>query len=261
MFPSAAVDGERGRHRGQLYPAGSTRVPCTYSKKARFLSRGAVSRGMFCSVCLRPGAGACPVVIMQQKPGLRNNCEDTSMTIPNMITLARMALVPGFLVCIIYDHLQISLAIFILAALTDALDGYLARRLQQESQLGLYLDPLADKLLCAVSYLSLALIGLVPAWLAVVVLFKDLFIGMGITIIFLAGQTPQAAPTRWGKGTTFLQAVAIGMAMLWAVLGRETTGLGVLFWLTGVLTVLSGSHYILQGFRQIEEGKKVSGYL
>jgi cardiolipin synthase len=178
------------------------------------------------------------------------------MTVPNMMTLARIVLVPGFLISVIYGQLRIALGIFILAALTDMLDGYLARCLQQETQLGRYLDPLADKLLSTVSYVSLAVMGLLPAWLAVVVFFKDLFIGLGIAIIFFVGRKPRALPTPWGKCTTFMQSIAIGVALLWAVLEFELTGLDALFWLTGGLTIFSGSHYIYQGAAQLREAEK-----
>lgn len=177
------------------------------------------------------------------------------MTIPNIMTLARMALVPAFLICVIYGWLYVSLAIFIIAALTDALDGYLARRLHQETQLGLYLDPLADKLLCTVSYVSFAVIGLIPAWLAIVVCFKDLFIGLGIAIIFFTGQKPKVMPTLSGKGTTVMQVITIGAALSWRVMGLDGFVLDVLFKITGGMTILSGGHYILQGFRQLDEGK------
>lgn len=180
------------------------------------------------------------------------------MTIPNMMTLARMALVPVFLIVVIYGWLHIALCIFVMAALTDALDGYLARRLQQETQLGLYLDPLADKLLSTVSYISLAVVGLIPPWLVVVVLFKDLFIGLGFAIIFFSGHKPRVIPTWCGKCTTIVQVAAIGAALLWNVTGLDGSGLDILFQITGGMTILSGGHYILQGCRQLEDAEKAA---
>ncbi|ABA88556.1 CDP-diacylglycerol--glycerol-3-phosphate 3-phosphatidyltransferase [Syntrophotalea carbinolica DSM 2380] len=177
------------------------------------------------------------------------------MTIPNMLTLARIALVPVFLISIIYGQLHLSLGIFIFEALTDALDGYLARRLHQETQLGLYLDPLADKLLSTVSFVSLAIIGLLPAWLAVVVFFKDLFIGLGVAVIFFTGGDPKAMPTLWGKRTMFVQAVCVGAALLWALMGYEFIWLDGLFWLTAGMTILSGGHYIYQGLDRMGQGR------
>lgn len=178
------------------------------------------------------------------------------MTIPNMMTLVRMALVPVFLIGVIYGWIHISLAIFVVAALTDALDGYLARCLHQETQLGLYLDPLADKLLSTVSYISLAVIGLIPAWLAVVVFFKDLFIGLGIAIIFFTGRKPRIMPTLCGKGTTIVQVITIGAALIWSIMGLDGPVLDILFKVTGGMTILSGGHYILQGVRQLDEDEK-----
>jgi cardiolipin synthase len=180
--------------------------------------------------------------------------EDTVMTIPNIITLARIALVPGFLISVIYGQLQISLGLFILAATTDVLDGLLARFLHQETQLGLYLDPLADKLLCTASYLSLAFIGLLPAWLTVVVFFKDFYIGMGVAIVYFFGRTPRIRPTSWGKGATFVQSITIGTVLLGAVLELDLSMLDALFWFTGGMTVVSGGHYIVKGLDQLKEG-------
>lgn len=178
------------------------------------------------------------------------------MTIPNIMTLTRMALVPAFLIGVIYGWLYVSLIIFLVAALTDALDGYLARCLHQETQLGLYLDPLADKLLSTVSYVSLAVVGLIPAWLAIVICFKDLFIGLGIAIIFFTGQKPKVMPTLFGKGTTILQVITVGAALIWRVMGLDGPVLDFLFKVTGGMTIMSGGHYFLKGFRQLDEGKK-----
>lgn len=175
------------------------------------------------------------------------------MTIPNMMTLARIALVPGFLIGVIYGQLQIALVLFLLAALTDVLDGYLARCLRQESPLGSYLDPLADKLLSTVAFVSLAAIGLLPAWLAVVVFFKDLFIALGVAIIFLVGKKPEVVPSVWGKGTTFVQIATVACALLWELAGLDGARLAALFWLAGIMTVFSAGYYIQQGFRQLRD--------
>lgn len=176
------------------------------------------------------------------------------MNVPNVISLFRIALVPAFLIGVIHGYYSLALAIFVLAALSDVLDGFLARRLHQESVLGLYLDPTADKLLIIVSYISLAALGLLPAWVAVVVFFKDLFIVLGVAIIFFSGRKPVVMPTLWGKQTTFLQVLTVVAALACEAFRFEWSYLGALLWLTGAMTVFSGCQYILQGLGQIDEG-------
>lgn len=169
------------------------------------------------------------------------------MNIPNALTLFRILMVPGFLIAVIYGHLVVAFSLFLLAVVTDLLDGFFARILDQRTPLGTYLDPVADKLLMTVSFVSLAVIKLLPAWLAVLVVAKDLFLSLGFAILYFSGQPVAVAPTLWGKQTTFLQAVAIGFALLFPVVGIGTKNLWPLFVATGVMTSFSGLHYIFKG--------------
>ncbi len=172
------------------------------------------------------------------------------MNLPNALTLLRLFLVPLFLIAVIYAEMVVALGLFVAAALTDLLDGYFARRLKQESLLGAYLDPVADKLLNAVAFVALAVNGWLPAWLAVLVLTRDLFIAIGVAVLYFSGQAVAAVPTRWGKQTTFLQMLTVGMALLWASGERPVAELFLIFALAGAFTVFSGVHYILSGVRR-----------
>jgi cardiolipin synthase (CMP-forming) len=179
----------------------------------------------------------------------------TAMNLPNLLTLLRILLVPGFLVTVIYGWLTPALLLFILAGLTDVIDGMLARRLGQQTMLGSYLDPVADKLLMAVSFISLAIVGLVPPWLAVVTVSKDLFVAIGVAILYISGQRPSAAvPTLWGKQTTFLQIVTIALVLFFHIADLAISPLLPLFVLTGIITIFSGMHYILGGIRSMPGG-------
>jgi cardiolipin synthase (CMP-forming) len=173
------------------------------------------------------------------------------MNLSNALTLFRLVLVPAFLIAFIYDRLVLALSLFVLAGVTDVLDGFTARYLKQQTVLGAFLDPLADKLLMTVSYVSLAVVGLLPAWLAVVVVTKDLFVSLGIAILYFSGQRVTAVPTLWGKQTTFLQIITVALALLLALQGSDAEGLRPLFWLTAVVTTASGLHYILRGVRSL----------
>jgi cardiolipin synthase len=173
------------------------------------------------------------------------------MNLPNALTLFRILLVPAFLIAVIYGRLATALILFITAGITDLLDGVLARRYGHETILGSFLDPVADKLLMTVSFISLAVIGLLPPWLGVLAVSKDLFVVIGTAVLYFSGQPVAAVPTLWGKQTTFLQIVTLGLALLFAVTGGDGWMLGPLFVLTGAVTAFSGLHYIVSGLRSL----------
>ena len=107
------------------------------------------------------------------------------MNIPNFLTLFRIILVPAFVIFLIQSEYDKALIVFVVAGLTDALDGTLARLLKCQTILGAYLDPIADKLLLVTSYATLAILGIIPAWLSVLVISRDIIILIGIAIIAL----------------------------------------------------------------------------
>lgn len=173
------------------------------------------------------------------------------MNLSNALTLFRLLLVPAFLIALIYDQLALALTFFVLAGVTDVLDGFTARYFKQQTLLGAYLDPLADKLLMTVSYISLAVVGLMPAWLAVIVVTKDLFVSLGVGILYFSGQKVAAVPTLWGKQTTFLQIITVTLVLLGALQVMESLDLRFLFSLTALVTTASGLHYVLRGVRSL----------
>jgi cardiolipin synthase len=175
------------------------------------------------------------------------------MNLPNALTLLRILLVPAFLITVIYRELAAALVLFTVAALTDLLDGYLARRLGQKTFLGAFLDPVADKLLMTVSFISLAVIGLLPPWLAVLAVAKDLIVTIGMAVLYFSGQQVAALPTLWGKQTTFLQVIVVALALLFPLTGREPESLWWLFVVAGGVTIFSGMHYIFTGIRSLPQ--------
>jgi cardiolipin synthase len=168
------------------------------------------------------------------------------MNIPNSLTLLRIFLVPLFLIAVIYGELAVAFGIFLFASATDLLDGFLARRLGQETRLGLYLDPVADKLLIIIAYLVLGFFGLLPSWLAVVVFFKDLFMVIGVVLLAVLGAPLTVFPTIWGKITTFFQLATLALVLYKGVFHQGEHLLMPLFGLTGLLTAFSGGHYIIK---------------
>lgn len=182
-----------------------------------------------------------------QEPG-RSLCE-IAMNVPNALTLLRILLVPAFLIAVIEDAPLLAFALFAVAGLTDLLDGFLARRLKQKTVLGQYLDPLADKLLMTAAFVSLAARGYLPAWLAVLVVSKDVLVVLGLGVLYFTGHRALAEPSLLGKITTCLQAITAAIVLLMAA--GDGLAPGWLFFLTGGMTAMAGLLYILVGFHNL----------
>lgn len=171
------------------------------------------------------------------------------LNLPNTLTLMRIAAVPVFLICLVYEHYGAGLAIFMAAAITDALDGALARLTDANTELGASIDPLADKLLMASSFIVLGWIGGVPLWLAILVISRDVVILLGYLSIYFFAEPIDVKPTELGKWNTFLQIFTVGFALL--ALARPDMPM---YWintvtqgLTGATTAASGLHYVYVG--------------
>jgi len=174
----------------------------------------------------------------------------TLASIPNLLTFARLLLAPLVFTAIVSGRDERALALFACAALSDGLDGLLARRFQQITPLGAYLDPIADKVLLSGVYLSLAIAGSVPWWLVCIIFGRDilLLISSGIALMFTGFR--QFRPSVWGKASTFVQ---IACAIAW--MGQNalpSTAIHLLaqalVWPAAGLTLWSGVHYAWRGF-------------
>lgn len=173
------------------------------------------------------------------------------LNLPNFLTLVRILTIPFFLVYLSYHRYLEALIIFIIGGVTDFLDGLTARWMKQETALGAYLDPIADKLLVITSFIMLGLIGGIPLWLSIVVVSRDLLIVMGYAIIyFLVQERLKVEPTFIGKSSTTLQLITLGVAL--AVLHHpgivDPLLNDLLIGVTALATVLSGVQYIYRGF-------------
>jgi cardiolipin synthase len=174
-----------------------------------------------------------------------------SLTIPNLITLLRILLTPLFIIFLIQGCYRRALAVFILAGLSDLADGLIARTWQQKSRLGTYLDPLADKLLMATSFVTLSIYHEIPSWLTVIVLSRDVVMALGILIFRLADYPLVIKPSLAGKCTTTFQITTVGLVLLAKVYPVPPGVLRALFWITGGLTTLSGLHYIYGALKEV----------
>src|SRR5919106_3397282 len=172
------------------------------------------------------------------------------LNLPNFLTLIRILTIPFFLVLLAYHRYGEALILFILGGVTDFLDGLAARVMNQQTALGAYLDPIADKLLVITSFIMLGLIGGIPEWLAVVVVSRDILILIGYAIIYvLVEERLQVKPSFIGKCSTMLQLVTLGFALALlhdpAFIHRWVWN--VLVGATAVTTVMSGLQYLYRG--------------
>ncbi|MFW6127489.1 MAG: CDP-diacylglycerol--glycerol-3-phosphate 3-phosphatidyltransferase [Thermodesulfobacteriota bacterium] len=168
------------------------------------------------------------------------------LTIPNLITLARILLTPLFIIFLIQKRYHPALWIFILAGLSDLVDGLIARRWRQKTPLGTFLDPLADKLLMGSSFITLSISQIIPPWLTVIVLSRDLVLVFGVMLFKVAHLPVVVQPSLAGKLCTTTQVTTVLLVLVAQTWPLPPTILEALFWLTGGITALSGIHYILQ---------------
>jgi cardiolipin synthase len=166
-------------------------------------------------------------------------------TVPNQLTFLRLGILPFFIMLIFYDRYAWALAILLLAAATDGMDGLLARSLNQKTALGAYLDPIADKLLLSSSFVVLAFDGRIPWWLTILVLGRDVLILMTATVILLVSGYRQFPPSIYGKMTTASQILMVFAVLLASVFSFPVLELAsqVLGYIVAAFTIFSGFHY------------------
>jgi cardiolipin synthase len=173
------------------------------------------------------------------------------VTLPNLITLARLCAVPATIWLILQQRLDLAFGLFVAAGISDALDGWLARVTHTRSQLGAILDPIADKALLVSVYVTLAAVGGLPDWLAILVVFRDLVIVGGVLVLWLLGQTPNIQPLFISKLNTTLQIGLAALALLLEGFRLTADGvLGLMIWAVALSTVASGVAYVVSAARR-----------
>ncbi|MEJ2110904.1 MAG: CDP-alcohol phosphatidyltransferase family protein [Acidobacteriota bacterium] len=179
------------------------------------------------------------------------------LTYANQLTILRMLFVPCFVLLLIYGHPKAATVLFALAAVTDGLDGLLARKLQQRTALGSFLDPMADKLLLTAAFITLTIPSLpaplhIPTWLTVWTISRDVLIALSVLVIFLQTEHSHFPPSFLGKCTTAFQLLTVGICMLANFYGTiaEAVFLYVTR-LTLVFTIASGLHYAYRSIKMI----------
>ncbi len=173
------------------------------------------------------------------------------MNIPNAITLFRVILIPFFINLMIYGYYREALLVFVVAGLTDAFDGLIARVTGSKTELGAFLDPLADKLLILSAFVTLVLLGRLPVWFVIIVVSRDAILAIGSLVIYVMSHSLKIEPSYTGKLTTVLQLVVVTLSLILMSYGTEPRMMPVLQWITAGVTIVSGSQYVLRGFRMV----------
>jgi cardiolipin synthase len=181
-----------------------------------------------------------------------------NLTLANQLTILRIALTPAFVLLVVYGYLGAALLVFAVAGLTDALDGLIARRADQRTSLGAWLDPMADKLLLVTTFVVLTLPGIpltnhLPLWLTVLVISRDVVIVGVVAIINLAVGPRTFRPSFLGKATTAAFIVTSVVVMFFNYRRERSMVVDASIWLSLALTLVSSGDYFFRLRRLITD--------
>lgn len=180
-------------------------------------------------------------------------------TAPNQLTLLRMAFLPFIVIRLVEGHYKWALILFVLAGFSDGLDGLLARTLKQQTLLGQYLDPIADKLLLSTMFLVLSILHKVPWKFTVLVFSRDVSILFASAVLFAIAGLRDFRPSIFGKANTFAQVAAVFFVMLLEVDPARWIAITRLTFLraTFLFTIVSALHYIILVGRRLHGSEQV----
>lgn len=183
------------------------------------------------------------------------------VNLPNLLSLLRMAIIPVFVIAILNGTAGLALALFALAGITDALDGFLARFFGQVSVLGSYLDPIADKLLLITAFVMLSIPSTfpgvqIPVAITVLVIARDILIMVLALVLYLALDVSKFPPTGLSKVNTVLQIVGVVMVLLSGLLNGIEEPTIICLYLVAMFTILSGLDYIYRAHQMAEKANR-----
>lgn len=188
------------------------------------------------------------------------------MTLPNLLTAFRIVLIPIFVLLLVYDARVYALIVFLITCLSDALDGYIARTWQQQTLLGEFLDPIADKLLMVTTFVTLAVLQALPLWLTIVLVGRDVALSLVIGIVLFTTGRRLAGPSLLGRSAIFSQMSTVVLGLAFYVFEHHTVFqvlrpflLMPVFIITGVLAVAAGVHYLYQLARLLQKAEEPLG--
>ncbi len=184
-----------------------------------------------------------------------------NLTLANQLTFLRLVAVPFFILSVLQARFDWALAIFVAAGITDLLDGLIARLFRQRTALGAYLDPAADKILLVAAFVLLTqypamfqaipMVNRLPIWLTVLMISRDVFIVSVALMLYLAYGATRFEPTIWGKITTVVEIVTIGVFLLFNHLRTRHPVVDLMVWLALLCVLGSGLHYLWRTVRRV----------
>ena len=175
------------------------------------------------------------------------------VSIPNILTVLRILLTPVFVILLLRDMFSMALLVFAVAGISDGLDGLIARYMNQRTALGAYLDPAADKLLLSSAFVALAVLDVLPPWLTVLVIARDVIIVLGLAILTLTEKKYQIKPTMLSKCTTTVQLLMVLVSLYDPGQAKLAWLHHPAIWCTAIFTILSGLHYVYIGMNILQE--------
>jgi cardiolipin synthase len=170
------------------------------------------------------------------------------VNIPNLITFVRIVIVPLFITAMVYKRYDYALILFLIAALSDMLDGLFARLTKQKTKFGAFLDPLADKSLLITSFILFSIYDLIPLWLTITVISRDFIVVIGWVLLYLTSHTTKVEPSFIGKAAIASQLILIAYSLLSININIPSIGLWG-YWVVAFLTIISGIQYIYNGLK------------
>ncbi len=182
------------------------------------------------------------------------------LTAPNQLTLLRMMFLPFIVIKLVEGHYSLALILFVLAGMSDGLDGLLARTLKQQTILGQYLDPIADKLLLSTMFMVLSILHRIPWKFTVVVFSRDISILMASAVLYAIAGLRDFRPSIFGKANTFAQVAAVFFVLLFEINRSRWVAIARLSFLraTFAFTIISAMHYVLLVGQRLRAAHQVS---
>lgn len=171
------------------------------------------------------------------------------LNLANSLTILRIFMTPVISILLVYKFWRLGLATFLLAGITDALDGFIARSRAQRTELGMILDPLADKLLLSATFVTLVYLRQIPQWLFIIVISRDLILIGGFVVVYIATGKTTVSVSWMGKLTTGLQVLTVFATLVARVTGGIASYLPGIVYLAAAVTILSGLDYVRRGAR------------
>ena len=174
----------------------------------------------------------------------------SNITIPNLITVVRLILVPVAIDALLAERYDVAFWVFLIAGVSDGIDGWIARRFDQRSELGAYLDPIADKALLVSIFVTLGLVGVLPVWLVILVVSRDILIVGGVLLSWMLGSAVPIRPLLVSKANTTVQIAFAALVLSAGAFGWDPGRL----WFAGemlvaALTAISGAAYVVDWLR------------